>query len=76
MRNRFPSYIPENDLLAQFQHVDSCDSEESQIQLQNFWETAVSRHDTEGLMIKVSRFHRAQILWYIVLMPYNQFTVT
>ncbi|KAH7874590.1 ATP-dependent DNA ligase [Lentinula edodes] len=53
MRNRFPSYIPENELLAQFQHVDSCDSEESQIQLQNFWETAVSRHDTEGLMIKL-----------------------
>ncbi|GAW04306.1 dna ligase [Lentinula edodes] len=53
MRNRFPSYIPENELLARFQHVDSCDSEESQIQLQNFWETAVSRHDTEGLMIKL-----------------------
>ncbi|KAJ3857468.1 ATP-dependent DNA ligase [Lentinula lateritia] len=53
MRNRFPSYIPENELLAQFQHVDSCDSEESQIRLQNFWETAVSRHDTEGLMIKL-----------------------
>ncbi|KAJ3896736.1 DNA ligase [Lentinula edodes] len=53
MRERFPSYIPENELLARFQHVDSCDSEESQIQLQNFWETAVSRHDSEGLMIKL-----------------------
>ncbi|KAF8829067.1 hypothetical protein HHX47_DHR3001028 [Lentinula edodes] len=33
--------------------MENCDSEESQIQLQNFWETAVSRHDTEGLMIKL-----------------------
>ncbi|KAJ3844586.1 DNA ligase [Lentinula raphanica] len=53
LRNRFSSFIPENERLARFQHVESCDSEEGQKQLQIFWEKAVSRHDTEGLMIKL-----------------------
>ncbi|KAJ4483197.1 ATP-dependent DNA ligase [Lentinula aciculospora] len=53
LRDRFPSFIPDNQLLARFQHVNSCDSEEGHDQLQSFWESAVSRHDTEGLMIKL-----------------------
>ncbi|KAJ3733549.1 DNA ligase [Lentinula guzmanii] len=53
LRNRFPVFTPENQFFARFQHVDSCDSEEGQIRIQTFWERTVSRHDTEGLMIKL-----------------------
>ncbi|KAF9070120.1 ATP-dependent DNA ligase, partial [Rhodocollybia butyracea] len=53
LRTRLPPFIPENTRLARFQHVESCDSSEGDMQLQFFWETAVSRHDTEGLMIKL-----------------------
>ncbi|KAF5393428.1 hypothetical protein D9757_000779 [Collybiopsis confluens] len=53
LRSRFPALIPENRLLARFRHVESCDSEEGQDQLLGFWEKAVSRHDSEGVMIKI-----------------------
>ncbi|KAE9411237.1 ATP-dependent DNA ligase [Gymnopus androsaceus JB14] len=52
LRTRFPAFIPENKLVARFQHVESCDSEEGQVPLQNFWESVVSRHQ-EGLMLKL-----------------------
>jgi len=53
LRTRFPAFIPENKLVARFQHVESCDSEQGQVPLQDFWERVIGRHDTEGLMVKL-----------------------
>ncbi|KIK67182.1 hypothetical protein GYMLUDRAFT_257110 [Collybiopsis luxurians FD-317 M1] len=53
LRSRFPPFIPEDKLLARFQHVESRNSEEGQAQLHKFWEEMAGRHDSEGLMIKL-----------------------
>ncbi|KAK7472666.1 hypothetical protein VKT23_000779 [Stygiomarasmius scandens] len=53
LHERFPSYVPRRREFARFQHVTKCDSEDGKLPLEEFWEAAVSRHDTEGLMIKL-----------------------
>ncbi|THU95401.1 ATP-dependent DNA ligase [Dendrothele bispora CBS 962.96] len=53
LHEHFPPFVPQRRELARFQHVERCDSENGRSLLEEFWQTVVNRHDTEGLMVKL-----------------------
>lgn len=52
LRTRFPALSPEDPGTAQFDHVNSCESEHGRERIEEFWQDAVESR-CEGLMIKV-----------------------
>lgn len=52
LRSRFPPLNPQQQNMARFNHVQSCESEEGREAIEDFWELALNSR-TEGLMVKV-----------------------
>jgi DNA ligase-1 len=52
LKPNFPPHSPANATLARLRHVESCESDEGQMAVQEFWERALESR-CEGLMVKV-----------------------